>query len=116
VRAFLDEPSNRTLLERLRAAGLTMKTDRTGLTAAVGPLAGKTFVLTGALSTLSREAATEAIEKLGGRVSSAVSRKTTFLVAGSDPGSKLEKARALGVETLTEDAFRKLIMFEGADG
>jgi DNA ligase (NAD+) len=110
VRAFLDEPSNRALLERLRAAGVNMVSADGTVSTLVGPLAGKTFVLTGTLSTLTREAATDAVERLGGRVMSAVSRKTSYVVVGEDAGSKLEKARALGVETLNEREFLKLIM------
>ena len=74
------------------------------------PLAGQTFVVTGTLSTMSRDEARSVIERLGGKVTGSVSRKTTGLVVGADPGSKFEKARELGVETLDEAAFRKLIM------
>ena len=65
--------------------------------------------MTGTLQTMSREEAAEAIERLGGKVASAVSRKTTYLVVGADAGSKLEKATTLGVKTLTEEAFRAII-------
>jgi DNA ligase (NAD+) len=75
-----------------------------------GPLAGKVFVLTGTLSSMTREEAAAALDRLGAKVSGSVSRKTHYLVAGADAGSKLEKARQLGVETLDEDAFRALIM------
>jgi DNA ligase (NAD+) len=112
VKAFLDEPRNRALLARLRTAGVNMRAEQSHPSPAAGRFAGKTFVLTGTLSALSREKAQEAITAFGGRVSSAVSRKTTYVVAGSEPGSKLEKARALGVETLTEEAFLKLIMID----
>ena len=78
--------------------------------AALGPLAGQTFVLTGTLASMTREEAAAAIEARGGRVSSGVSRKTTWLVAGAEAGGKLEKARALGVAILDEEAFRRLIM------
>jgi DNA ligase (NAD+) len=108
VRAFLDEPANRSLLERLRDAGVKMKADAPAPLGAQ-PLAGQTFVVTGTLSSMSRDEASAAIERLGGKVGSAVSRKTTYLVVGADAGSKLEKAQALGVRTLTEDAFRAII-------
>jgi DNA ligase (NAD+) len=77
-----------------------------------GPLAGKTVVLTGTLESMTREEATAALERLGAKVSGSVSKKTSFLVAGADAGSKLEKARQLGVETLDEPQFRALIMRE----
>jgi DNA ligase (NAD+) len=108
VRRFFDEPSNRALVDRLAAAGLRMAGAAKGPIG--GPLLGQTFVLTGTLAVLSREEAAAAIEARGGRVASSVSRKTTWVVVGADAGSKLEKARALGVPTLDEDAFRRLIM------
>ena len=77
-----------------------------------GKLAGKTVVLTGTLTSMTREAATEALERLGARVAGSVSKKTSFVVVGEDAGSKLDKAKKLGVETLDEDAFRALIMDE----
>jgi DNA ligase (NAD+) len=70
-------------------------------------------VITGTLASLSREAATEALERLGAKVSGSVSKKTSYLVVGADAGSKLEKARTLGVTTLTEDEFRALILDAG---
>jgi DNA ligase (NAD+) len=108
VRAFLDEPHNRALLERLRAAGVRMESDAPS-TLGAQPLAGKTFVLTGTLASMSRDEAAAAIERLGGKVSGSVSRKTTYVVAGEEAGSKLDKARELGVTTLTEEAFRAII-------
>jgi DNA ligase (NAD+) len=75
-----------------------------------GPLAGKTFVLTGTLASMTREQAQEALEQLGARVAGSVSKKTNYVVAGEDAGSKLEKARQLGIETLDEPAFLALIM------
>ncbi|PWT85600.1 MAG: DNA ligase (NAD(+)) LigA [Blastocatellia bacterium] len=110
VRMFADEPRNRTLIERLRAAGVNMSSHAPESPSSQGGLAGKAFVLTGTLSSMSREQAEEALARLGARVSSTVSKKTTYVVAGSDPGSKLAKARQLGVETLDEEAFLALIM------
>jgi DNA ligase (NAD+) len=77
--------------------------------AATEDLAGKTFVLTGALETLTRRQAKELIETAGGKVSSSVSRNTAYVVAGQSPGSKLTRARELGVEVLDEDGLKKLI-------
>lgn len=102
IRRFFEDPHNLELLERLRAAGLTWthkKIDRSG-----GPLAGLTFVLTGTLPTLSRDEAKEQIEAAGGKVSGSVSKKTSYVVAGEDAGSKLDKARELKIEVLDEAA------------
>ena len=98
---FFGEARNRQLIERLRQAGLEF-TEPTAV-AEGGPLAGKTYVLTGTLPTLSRTEATELIERAGGRVIGSVSKKTDAVVAGDDPGSKLEKAKALGVEVIGEE-------------
>ena len=111
VRSFAMEPRNRELVKRLEAAGVNMRTSlpEPAVEQAL-PLTGKTVVLTGTLATMTREQATEALERLGAKVSGSVSKKTTYVVAGSDAGTKLEKARRLGVEVLDEDAFRDLIM------
>jgi len=114
VRAFATEPHNRALVDRLRDAGVKMTTDLPPPTVEpAGPLAGKTVVLTGTLQSMTREEATAALERLGAKVSGSVSKKTSWLVAGADAGSKLEKARQLGIETLDEAQFRALIMSEG---
>src|SRR5690606_30524238 len=88
--------------ERLRKLGVTWPRGERRRRAEGGPLAGKSVVLTGALSSMTREEAKERIEAAGGRVTSSVSKKTDFVVAGEDPGSKLRKAQELGVEVLDE--------------
>ena len=109
VHSWFAEPHNAALVDRLREAGLTMISTLAPPPAA-GALTGKTFVLTGTLESMSRDEATAAIERLGGRVSSSVSKKTTAVIVGADPGSKADKARTLGVETIDEAAFRRLII------
>jgi DNA ligase (NAD+) len=110
VRQFADEPRNRELVQRLAAAGVNMASQASESGPVVGPLAGKVFALTGTLASMSREDATAALERLGAKVSGSVSRRTSYVIAGADAGSKLEKARQLGIETLDEEAFRALIM------
>src|SRR5688572_16756240 len=111
VRAWFDEPANQQLIQRLRQNGVRLdatEAERARATAS-GPLTGRTYVLTGTLATMTREEATEAIERLGGKVAGSVSKKTTAVVVGADPGSKAEKARTLGIPVLDEDAFRQLV-------
>jgi DNA ligase (NAD+) len=110
VRAFADEPRNRQLVDELARAGVNMTTQAPAPDEEPGPLAGRTYVLTGTLESMSREQATAALEALGARVSGSVSKKTTAVVAGAEAGSKLEKARQLGIETLDEPRFLMLIM------
>jgi DNA ligase (NAD+) len=113
VRAFFDEPRNRRLIARLQAAGVGTRVAEpraAGTGAGPQPLAGQTFVLTGTLASMTREQAQDAIERLGGKVASSVSRKTNHVVVGSDPGSKADKARELGIPILDEQAFRRLII------
>lgn len=100
VVAYFSERSAKRLVEKLRAAGVNFIEPRQ--VAAGGALAGKTVVITGTLPTLSRTKATEAVEQAGGRVTNSVSKATSFLVAGEEAGSKLEKAKALGVEIIDE--------------
>jgi DNA ligase (NAD+) len=100
IAAQLADPHMRALVEDLRAQGLRFEVE--GAPAGEGPLAGRTFVLTGTLPDLTREQATERITAAGGRVTSSVSKKTDYVVAGESPGSKLEKAERLGVAVLDE--------------
>lgn len=100
---------NRELIERLRKSGLNFVSALHQPEHAPGPLAGKVLVLTGTLPTLSREVATAMIEAAGGRVSGSVSRKTDYVVAGMEAGSKLEKAQKLGVPVLDEDGLKGLL-------
>jgi DNA ligase (NAD+) len=100
VADFFGEERNRAVMERLRKAGLTFTEPRAATSD--GPLIGLSIVLTGTLPTLSRARATELIENAGGKVASAVTKKTSFLVAGDEAGSKLDKAKKLGVEILDE--------------
>ena len=117
VRSFFDEPRNSELFDRLAAAGVRMEDEPSGESPlpTSQPLAGNTYVITGTLDAMSREAAAAALERLGGKVASSISRKTSGLIVGRDAGSKLDKARALGVPELDEAAFLALIMkYEGA--
>jgi DNA ligase (NAD+) len=109
VRAFADEPHNRALIDRLRAANVNMDSQTPAIEDGPRPLSGKTYVLTGTLSSMTREDAQAAIEALGGKVTGSVSRKTTAVVVGEDAGSKLDKARTLGVPILNEAEFREII-------
>ncbi|HEY3930604.1 MAG TPA: NAD-dependent DNA ligase LigA [Candidatus Koribacter sp.] len=106
IHEFFGEPSNRQLVKRLEAAGLQFK----GVKKVRGTaLAGQTFVLTGTLPTWSRDEAKKLIEDTGGKVSGSVSKKTNYVVAGEEAGSKLDKARELGVAVIDEDALRRLL-------
>ncbi|MDE2079881.1 MAG: NAD-dependent DNA ligase LigA [Burkholderiales bacterium] len=111
VQAFFAQPHNLEVIAALRAAGIQWPehagAGRTG--AAPGPLAGRTLVLTGSLPTLSRDEAKALIEAAGAKVSGAVSKKTDYVVAGSEAGSKLDRARALGVAVLDEAGLRALL-------
>jgi DNA ligase (NAD+) len=106
VRLFFDQPANQKALERLRDVGVVL--EETARPAGPKPLAGKAFVLTGTLAEMSRDEAKARVTRLGGRVSSSVSRKTDYVVAGAEAGSKLEDAKRLGVAVLDEAAFLAL--------
>jgi len=103
---FFQEKRNRDLVDALRTAGLTLKGEKKQRGTA---LAGKTFVLTGTLVQYTREQAKQMIEDAGGRVSGSVSKKTDYVVAGSDAGSKLDKAKELGVAVIDEKEMEKLL-------
>ena len=106
IREFFNEPGNRKLLERLRKAGLSF----TGQKKQRGTqLAEKTFVITGTLPTYSRDEAKKLIEDAGGRVSGSVSKKTDYVLAGTDAGSKLDKAKQLGIKVIDEAELLKLL-------
>ena len=110
IRSFAEEPHNRALMAKLAAAGVNMSSLQPAIDVnAPGPLAGKTFVLTGTLQSMTREEAAKAIEERGGKVSSSVSKKTSYLVAGADAGTKLDKAQQLGTPVLSEEEFRAII-------
>jgi DNA ligase (NAD+) len=108
VRQHFDEEVNRQVIERLQAAGVSMDALAEDLVPEGGggrPLEGQTFVLTGTLTAMTREEAEAALTRLGAKVSSSVSKKTSAVIAGAEAGSKLEKAEKLGVRVLDEQAF-----------
>lgn len=105
---FFAEERNRKLIEKLRAAGVRMEQEK-AVKKGPQPLAGKQFVLTGTLPHYSRDEASRMIEEAGGRVVGSVSKRTDYVVVGAEPGSKLEKARSLGVKTIDEDELLKLL-------
>jgi DNA ligase (NAD+) len=108
VEDFFKQKGNRAVLEKLRKAGVRMADE--GVTpVGEGPLRDKTFVLTGTLPTLSREEATALIEQAGGKVTSSVSKKTDYVLAGESPGSKYDKAVELGTTIIGEDELRALL-------
>jgi DNA ligase (NAD+) len=104
---FFSERANRSVIERLRAAGVNPKHERQALRST--RLVGKAFVFTGALARISREEAGALVAANGGKVANSVSKKTDYVVVGADPGSKFEKARSLGVRILSEDEFESLL-------
>jgi DNA ligase (NAD+) len=110
VATYFRTAATRRLVERLRRAGLNFVADAPETAPAGQPLGGRTVVLTGTLEGMARAEAAAAVERLGGTVGSSVSRKTSVVIFGRDPGSKLTRAVALGVPTMDEAEFTKLIM------
>ena len=108
IHTFFAQPHNREVVEQLRAAGVTWEEGAPAPRAQL-PLAGKTVVLTGTLPTLGRDEAKDLLEAAGAKVAGSVSKKTDYVVAGADAGSKLEKARTLGLTVLDEDGLRQLL-------
>ena len=111
VRTWLDEPRNRQLLDRLRAAGVRMEVPEAerGASSSEGLLSGRTYVVTGTLSSMTRDQAEAALKRLGARVAGSVSKKTAGVIVGTEAGSKAEKARELGIPMLDEATFLDLI-------
>jgi DNA ligase (NAD+) len=103
---FFHNPKNLHILDKLKKGGVNFPVEEVEIREA--PLAGKTFVLTGGLDSLSRDEARILIEELGGKVTSSVSKKTDFVVVGKDPGSKYDHALKLGIRTLNEGEFKRM--------
>jgi len=112
IRETLDEPRNLQLISELRGIGLNLEQERTGADGEA-PLAGKTFVLTGTLGRMTREEATARIEELGGKVTGSVSKKTDYVVAGDNPGTKLEKAQTLARPVIDEAELERVLAGAG---
>jgi DNA ligase (NAD+) len=109
IHTFFRQPHNREVIERLRAAGVSWQEGAPRAREATGPFAGKIVVLTGTLSAMPRDDAKERIEAMGGKVTGSVSKKTDFVVAGAEAGSKLDRAKELGVTVLDEQQFLQLL-------
>jgi len=109
IRAFFSEAHNAEVIQRLRDSGVYWKESKPAATAIDGPLAGKTFVLTGSLTGMTRDEAKDRIQAQGGKVTGSVSKKTDFVVFGDNPGSKLTKAQKLAVDTVDQAGLEKLL-------
>ena len=114
IRSFFDQPHNREVVQALRDAGVRWDEHDGAKQSAALPLSGQTFVLTGTLPTLTRDEAKALIEAAGGKVAGSVSKKTSYVVAGEEAGSKLDKATELGVAVLDEAGLRELLARAGA--
>jgi DNA ligase (NAD+) len=114
VQEFFGEKRNRDLLDRLKEAGVTMEGAPVEKESQALPLAGMSVVLTGTLSSMSREEASRAIRRMGGRIAASPSKNTDYVIVGKSPGSKFKKAQMLDLEILDETAFRKLLITLGS--
>jgi DNA ligase (NAD+) len=103
---FFSEPKNKTVMDKFQKAGVIPQAT---VTAKDSPLQGRSFVFTGSLESMPRSEAKAIVEQMGGSVHSSTTSKTTYVVAGREPGSKLDKARSLGITILGEDEFLKLV-------
>jgi DNA ligase (NAD+) len=115
IHIFFQEEANRTLVRRLQQAGLNPVQERKAAPAGPQPLAGKTFVLTGTLEHYSRDEMSARIKAAGGKVTGSVSKKTSYVLAGAEAGSKLDKARELGVSVIDESEMERMLTDEAAD-
>jgi len=109
IHDFFSNPRNQAVIKKLRNAGVKMKEKAAPKPVATGPFAGKTVVVTGTLEKFSRDAAKDALRKSGAHVTDSVSKRTDYLIVGTDAGSKLDKARKLGVKILDEQEFGKFL-------
>jgi DNA ligase (NAD+) len=109
--AYFADPQKQAIIEKLKRAGVNMAQKR--VKRVEGPLTGQSFVFTGTLAGIPRSKAEAIVASLGGEASGSVTRKTSFVVAGADPGSKLAKAQGYGIEVLTEDDFLSLVRGHG---
>jgi DNA ligase (NAD+) len=115
IRETLDEPRNQQLIDDLRSIGLNLEQERSGGDGEL-PLGGKSFVLTGTLGGMTREEATARIEELGGKVTGSVSKKTDYVVAGDNPGTKLDKAQDLERPVIDEAGLERVLESAGRPG
>jgi DNA ligase (NAD+) len=113
VHAYFQDPQKHRIVEKLREAGVGL--DQKARPPKEGPLKDQTFVLTGTLASMPRSRAEGIISELGGDATSSVTRKTTYVVVGADPGSKLQKARSYGIPVLDEEAFIGLLREHGKE-
>jgi DNA ligase (NAD+) len=109
IRTFFDQTHNQEVIRQLRHDAGVHWPEHAGRADSLGKLTGKTFVLTGALASMSRDEAKERLQNLGAKVAGSVSKKTNYVIVGDEPGNKADKARELGVELLDEAAFLKLL-------